>query len=473
MIKNTDVCVIGAGSAGLSVAVGAAQMGASTILIEHGKMGGDCLNTGCVPSKSLLAAAKAAYGCEHMSQFGLKEGKVTVDHAAVYKHVHDVMKQISPHDSVERMESLGIEVIHQTAQFINDRDLQVNGMVIRAKRYVIATGSKPIHPDVPGIENIPYFTNETIFDVQRPMEHLLIIGGGPIGMEMAQAHARLGSKVTILQKSGILPRDDQELVEIIRRKFKEEGIQVYEHTDLNAINFKNGIITISGSHKGENFQVQGSHLLVATGRKPNVEHLQLDLAGVVYSQKGILVDEHLRTRNHRIYAIGDVIGQQQFTHAASYHASIVLRNILFRMSAKVDPKVIPWVTYTDPELAHIGMIEEQCASSHMAYRVLRFPMEENDRAQCERQTEGLIKVILDHKDRIIGVTICSHQAGELLPFWILAMSKNLKMKDIASLVIPYPTLSEVHKGISSSYFRPIIFSKKVRWLVRFLMRFAK
>jgi pyruvate/2-oxoglutarate dehydrogenase complex dihydrolipoamide dehydrogenase (E3) component len=471
-MKKTDVCVIGAGSAGLSVAVGAAQIGASVILVEHGKMGGDCLNTGSIPSKALLAAGKAVHNFEQMTQFGLKAGKLAIDHSKVYKHVHDVMKKIEPHDSAEHMESLGIQVIHDTASFVNDRELQVGSDYIRAKRYVIATGSTPVHPDVPGIEKVPYFTNETIFDAQRLLDHLVIIGGGPIGVEMAQAHRRLGSKVTLIEQSKILPQDDQEVVDIIRNRFKAEGIVLHEQTQLESIEFIEGAITIRARHQNNKFTVKGSHLLVATGREANVDRLQLDLANVDYTQKGILVNEHLRTRNHRIYAVGDVIGQQQYTHAADYHADIVLHNMLFRMSTKLDSKKIPWVTYTDPEVAHVGMTEAMCEQSHMTYRVLRFPFEENDRAQCERKTEGLIKVIIDHKSRLLGVTICGDQAGELISFWILAIQQNLRMKDISDLVLPYPTLSWSHKGIADAYFKPILFSNKIRRLVRFWLHFA-
>ena len=469
-IIKTDVCVIGAGSAGLSVAVGAAQMGVSVVLIEKNKMGGDCLNTGCIPSKSLLAAAKAAHMSENMSAIGLKAENLIIDHAAVHKHIQDVIKHIAPHDSTERMESLGIKVIHGMAQFINEREIKVGDTIVKSKRFVIATGSKPIHPEIAGLDKVPFFTNETIFNAQRLLDHLIIIGGGPIGMEMAQAHRRLGSKVTLLEKFTIMPRDDQEAVNVIRRRFKKEGIELVENVDPVQVAINHGVVTVSYRHKGELHSVEGSHLMMAVGRTPNVRKLQLDLAGISYNQKGIVVNEHLRTHNHRIYAIGDVIGQQQFTHAGNYHAGIVLRNMLFRMSAKVDPKVIPWVTFTDPELAQAGMTEAACEALHMVYKVYRFPFEENDRAQCERQTEGLIKVVVDGTEKIIGVTICGHNAGELISFWLLAMAKNVKFKDIARLVLPYPTYSEVHKGITSAYFRPIIFSKKVQWLARFLMK---
>lgn len=472
MVIKVDVCVIGAGSGGLSVAVGAAQLGASTALIEDNKMGGDCLNYGCVPSKSLLAAAKVAHAQKSLTTFGLKASKFQVDYAGVHQHLIDVVSAIQPHDSQERMESLGIKVFRETAHFINAKELQVGQDIIRAKKFVIATGSTSSKPIIEGLNHVPYYTNETIFNAERPMEHLLIIGGGPIGLEMAQAHIRLGTKVTVLEMFRILPRDDEELVDVIRQKLIREGVTILEGISIDDVSFRDGRMRVN-YHKGnKKDQVEGSHLLVAAGRHPNVSKLHLERAKVHYDPKGIHVDARLRTSNKNIYAIGDVIGQQQFTHAASYHASIVIRNMLFWLPAKVDKDLIPWVIYTDPELAHIGISEAQAERQHLDYQVLRFDFRENDRAQCEKKTEGLIKVIVNRRGYILGVDICGAHAGDLLPIWALAMSKSLHIGDIARLTLPYPTYSEVSKAVAGNYFKPRLFNDRVRRLVRFLLRFG-
>lgn len=468
MAIKTDICVIGAGSGGLTAAVGAAKLGAATILIEDHKMGGDCLNYGCVPSKSLLAAAKAAHMKNRFAQFGIKCGKLEIDHGAVHHHIQGVIDSIHPHDSTARMESLGIQVFRETAHFINAKEIKVGNQIIRARRYVIATGSKPHKPVIQGLDHVPYFTNETIFQAKALLPHLLIIGGGPIGVEMAQAHARLGSKVTLFQKSKLLPRDDQELVDIIRHRFKEEGINVVEDVLIHHVSFEGGTMRLTYTFKDKDYTVEGTHLLVATGREPNISKLQLALAGIEYNQHGIKVDSKLRTTNRRVYAIGDVIGKDRFTHAANYQANIVLRNILFRWPSQAIAE-IPWVTYTDPELAHIGMTEKQAEKNHLKYRVIRFPFSENDRAHCERLAGGLIKVITDPKGRILGASICGPHAADLLPLWILGLQKRLKIRDIVNLVIPYPTFSEVSKSVAGVYYKPLLFRPLIRKFVKMLM----
>lgn len=467
---KTDVCVIGAGSGGLSVAVGAAQLGARTVLIERHKMGGDCLNTGCVPSKALLAAAKIAHTPNISKDFGIKIAPTIIDQQLIQDHVKSIIQQIAPHDSVERMESLGIKVFRESAYFINPHQLQVGSDIIEAKRFVIATGSSPKLPHIPGLDSVPYHTNETIFDLTEKIDHLIVIGGGPIGMEMAQAHHRLGCKVIVLQSRRILPRDDQELVDVVRQKFTQEGIVVHEHMHITQIKKQKDGFTVTCKNETGSFDISGSHLFIATGRQPNVSDLQLDRAGVVYTERGVDVDACLRTSHKKIYAVGDVIGHHAFTHAASYHASIVIQNMLFRWPRKMDGRKIPWVTYTDPELAQIGMTEAEAIQHKLPHQILRFPLTKNDRAQCERKTDGLIKVVLAKNGKILGASICGDHAGDLIAFWILAIDKDLRMKDIAGTVLPYPTMSEIHKGISSAYFSPILFSKKVRMLVRLLLK---
>ena len=428
-VIKVDICVIGGGSGGLSVAAGASQMGAKTVLIEKGVMGGDCLNVGCVPSKSILAAAHYAQNARDGASFGVNGHEPAIDFAAVNKHVKGVIANIAPHDSIERFEGLGVEVIKAEASFTGPREVEAGDKVIRARRYVIATGSSPMVPPVPGIEDVPHLTNETIFELAERPEHLVIIGGGPIGLEMAQAFRRLGAKVTVLEMFRALAKDDPEAAEVVTTRLRREGVEILEETKVisvaNLVRNGNGSpkgVAITVESDGERRVIQGSHLLVAAGRTPSVASLNLEAAGVEYDRKGVTVDERLRTSNKRIFAIGDVAGAYQFTHVAGYHAGIVIRNALFRLPAKVDYRAVPWVTYTEPELAQVGMTEEQAREAESEIRILRWRFEENDRAQAERETEGFIKVVTSKRGRILGATIVGSHAGDLLMPWIMAVT---------------------------------------------------
>lgn len=469
-----DICIIGAGSAGLSVAAGAAQLGARTVLIEADRMGGDCLNTGCVPSKSLLAAAKAAQGVRKSAQFGIAVGSEPVaDFPKVHDYVHGVIAGIAPHDSVERFTRLGCTVIKGRARFIAPRMVEVDGKKISARRFVVATGSRAAVPPIPGLRELPYFTNETIFENEVLPEHLVVIGAGPIGCEMAQAHRRLGAKVTVLDIGPMLPKDDPLAVAVVRRQFLEEGIDTLERIKLVRVEKRDkGFAALITASNGERW-IEGSHLLIATGRRPNVENLGLEAAGVRYSSKGIEVDDRLRSSNKRIYAAGDVAGGYQFTHVASYHAGIVLRNALFRLPAKCHTNAVPWVTYTDPELAQVGLTEAEARKLHGdGIRVLHTEFAENDRARTEGSSAGFLRAVLSKRGRVLGATIVGPHAGELILPWVLAISKDLKMGDLAGLIVPYPTLSEITKRAAGSYFTPTLFSARTRTLVRILGAFG-
>ena len=354
---TTDLCVIGAGSGGLAVAAGAVQMGADVVLVEKGKMGGDCLNYGCVPSKSLIAAGKAAQAVRSAARFGVNGHEPAIDFLAVHDHVKGVIAAIAPHDSEERFAGLGVKVLRAHARFTGPQEIDVAGQRVRARHFVVATGSSPALPPVPGLAEAPHLTNETIFDLTERPEHLIVLGGGPIGCELAQAQRRLGAKVTVLELFAILPKDDPAAVAVVRRRLLEEGIDLHEHAEVKAVaRDGNGVaVTVGGG--GREQRIVGSHLLVAAGRRANVDGLGLEAAGVAYSAKGITVDARLRTSNKRIYAIGDVAGGLQFTHMAGYHAGIVIRNALFKLPAKVDTRAVPWVTYTEPELAQVGATE--------------------------------------------------------------------------------------------------------------------
>ncbi len=470
-----DMCVIGAGSGGLLVAAGAAQLGQTVVLIERGKMGGDCLNYGCVPSKSLIAAARAAEAIRGAGRFGVSAGAPAIDFAAVRAHVRGVIADIAPNDSVERFTGLGVKVIRAEARFTGGDEVEAGDVRIRARRFVIASGSRAAVPPIPGLEagGVPYLTNETIFDLDQAPGHLLVIGGGPIGCELAQAHRRLGARVTVLEAATLLPKDDPELVDFVRRRLRADGVALRETVKINRVEGRAGDLAAIVEADGREERVAGTHLLVATGRRPNLSGLGLEAAGVRASPRGIEVDARLRTSNRKIYAVGDVVGRYQFTHMAGYHAGIVIRNALFRLPAKVDHSGVPWVTYTDPELAHVGLAETEARQIHGdAIRLARWSFHDNDRAQAEREAEGLIKVVADRKGRVLGAGIVGPHAGELLLTWSLAIAKKATLRDVAGLIAPYPTLSEVSKRAAGSFFAPRLFSPRTRPLVRFLARFG-
>jgi pyruvate/2-oxoglutarate dehydrogenase complex dihydrolipoamide dehydrogenase (E3) component len=326
---KVDICVIGAGSAGLSVAAGAAQVGASVALIEKGLMGGDCLNYGCVPSKALLAAGHAAQAQRSTAPFGVAAIAPTVSGQGVLDHVRHVIAAIEPNDSMERFENLGVHVVRATAHFTGPRQVTAGGVVIDARRVVVATGSAPFVPPIPGLYGVPFLTNETIFDGPSLPRHLVVIGGGPIGVELAQAHRHLGCDVTVIEMAAILGQKDRELIDVVRQRLVADGVRLLEGSEVTRVMADGDGIAVTVRHEGIKSSVTGSHLLVAAGRHPNVSNLSLEVAGVKYDTSGIKVDERLRTTNRKIFAIGDVAGRQQFTHVASYHAGIVIRNALF------------------------------------------------------------------------------------------------------------------------------------------------
>jgi pyruvate/2-oxoglutarate dehydrogenase complex dihydrolipoamide dehydrogenase (E3) component len=466
---EADICVIGAGSAGLSAAAGAVQMGARTVLIESGRMGGDCLNTGCVPSKSLIAAAAVANTVRTAAAFGVRVAEPQIDYSRVHDHLHEVIDAIAPHDSAERFTGLGCTVVNAQARFLDPRTVEAGGCVVRARRFVIATGSRAAVPPIPGLDRVRYFTNETLFENKELPQHLIVIGAGPIGIEMAQAYRRLGARVTVLDLGPMLPRDDPEAVAVLRDTLQREGIEIVEHIKISGITRSGNAVAVALSDRGQ--PIEGSHLLIATGRRPNVDDLGLAAAGVRQSSMGVDVDRRLRTSNRRIYAIGDVVGGHQFTHVAGYHAGVALQNALFRLPAKVDLSALPWVTYTDPELAQVGMTERQACAAHGAgVTVLRSSLADNDRAQAERSTTGFIKVMVGKRGRVLGATILARNAGELLLPWVLAISQRIRIGALARVIVPYPTVSDITKRVAGSYYTPVLFGARTRWLVRVLGR---
>lgn len=464
---KTDILVIGAGSGGLSIAAGAVQMGADVVLLEGHKMGGDCLNYGCVPSKALIASGKAAHAQRHASRYGVSDGPGQADFAATKDHIADVIAQIAPVDSQERFESLGVTVIREYGHFVSPTEVQAGDTVITARRIVIATGSSPLVPPIPGLDDVPFETNETIFDLREKPGHLLIIGGGPIGMEMAQAHARLGSKVTVLEGDKALGKDDPELAAVVLESLRAEGVVIEEKARAVQVKGKAGAIEIVTE---DDRSIKGTHLLVAVGRKVNIDRLNLEAAGIEADGKGIRVNAGLRTSNRRVYVVGDAAGGMQFTHVAGYHASVVIRSLLFALPSKARSAHIPWATYTDPELAQVGMTEAQARREYgRALEVVRFDYAHNDRAVAEGHTTGFIKVMV-HKGRPVGASIVGHQAGELITLWAMALANRMKMRQIAAMVAPYPTISEINKRAAGAYFSPRLFDnptvKKIVGLVQ-------
>lgn len=459
-----DLCIIGAGSGGLSLAAGAAQLGASTVLVERHKMGGDCLNYGCVPSKSLLAAANICHGARRAEAFGLRsQGRP--DYQKAQAHLRRVIAEIAPHDSAARFRRLGVRVLAAEARFVSPRAVQAGRHRIRARRFVLATGSRPFVPPIAGLMQTPYLTNETIFALRKPPSHLAIIGGGPIGCEMAQAHIRLGVPVSLFEAERLLGRDDPELVAPVRAALERDGVKLFEGASIAAVRAHRGGVEIRA--KGLRPQ-RASHVLVAAGRRPNLEALDLDKAGIAWTPQGVTLDARLRSTNRRVFAIGDAAGAVQFTHAASYHAAIVLRNILFRLPAKWQKQRVPHVTYTSPELAQLGPTEAELKASGALREVLRKPFADNDRARAEAATEGCVKLCIGKRARLLSVGIVGRNAGDLLMPWSLMLDKGLSLAALANQVVPYPTRSEASKYAAGAFYAPRLFSARGRQLVRLL-----
>lgn len=472
-IIETDLCIIGGGSGGLSLAAGAVQMGAKVVLFERHKMGGDCLNYGCVPSKAMLAAGQASAGMRDASRFGIHAPQREIDFEKVHQHIHGVIGEIAHHDSVERFESLGVQVLDGDARFVNGSTVTTANHTVRAKRIVVATGSRPAVPPIPGLHEVPYLTNETIFDLKEAPTHLIVIGGGAIGCELAQAHRRLGCKVSLLELATILPKDDLDLVSFVRSQLRDDGVVLRERTQVKGVQNHPQGVSVTVEEDGTTETVSGSHVLIATGRVPNLEGLKLEKAGVAYEKTGITVDARLRTTNRRVFAIGDCAGGMQFTHVAGYHAGIVIRNVLFKIPAKADHAPVPWVTFTSPELGQVGLTATQARERYGdTIKVLKSQFAENDRAQAELKPRGMIKVVVDRRGRVLGCGIVGPHAGELMLPWVMAVKKKMKIGEIAQLIAPYPTLSEISKRVAGSYFTDSLYGNRTKKLVRFMLRFA-
>ena len=465
-----DLCIIGAGAGGLAVAAAAAQLGVAVVLIEKHKMGGDCLNYGCVPSKALLAAARRAHAMRTPQAFGIAPVRPQIDHGAVNDHVQGVIRAIAPNDSIERFTGLNVKVITAPAQFVDRKRVVAGEHRIKARRFVIATGSSPEIPAIAGLGGVPYFTNETIFNNRQRLQHLIVIGAGPVGLELAQAHLRLGSRVTVLEARRALGKDDPELSELVLERLRAEGIDIYEGVAIERIAGSGEEIEVHLAQDGDTRLIRGTHLLLAAGRNANVAGLNLEAARIKYDRRGIKVNAALLTSNRRVYAIGDVVGGPQFTHVANHHAEVVLRRALLRLPAKVNANIVPWTTFTDPELAHVGLTEEMARQRFGRIGVLRWPFHENDKAQAERSGDGFVKVVIDGKGRILGASVVGRLAGEVIQMWCLALAHGLKINHMTRWISPYPALSEVNKRVAYGYYASVAASPLVRRVIGWLTR---
>ncbi|MEM9878069.1 MAG: FAD-dependent oxidoreductase [Pseudomonadota bacterium] len=475
MTKDVDICIIGGGAAGLVSASGAAQLGLNTVLIEADKMGGECLNSGCVPSKAILSAAHAARSAGGKAEMGVTQtGDLKVDFKQVMTHVRSAIRAIEPHDSQERFEGLGATVIRDWAKFTGPRAVEVGGETIRFKKAVIATGSRPMVPPIDGISEIDFLTNETLWGLQDLPEHLLIIGGGAIGCEMSQAFRMLGAQVSLFEMGTLLGRVDPEAAQIVRDQFVADGIDVHEKTSVTQLTkLADGRIKLSYQRNGDSGDVIGTHVLVAAGRTVKTDTLDLAAAGVERNQRGIIVDSRLRTSNKRIYAVGDCNGEYQLTHAAGHEAGQFIKSALFKIPTGISRAGMVHVTYTNPEVAQAGRTEAEArAEFGEDIEVLSAGYDHNDRAIAEGKTNGIAKLILSPKGKVLGASITGAHAGELIHLWALAIAKGLKPRDISSYIAPYPTFSEVNKALISSYFQDRLFAPRTRRLVRFLNIFS-
>ena len=469
---DTDVCVIGAGSGGLSFAAGAVQMGADVVLLEKGKMGGDCLNYGCVPSKAFIAAGNAAYAVRASVKFGIEPVKPVVNFEKVRDHVRQVIKEVSPKDSQERFEKLGVRVIRERGRFSGRRSIVAGTYEIFAKRIVISTGSSPHMPVINGLDKVPFFTNETIFDHKELIQHLLVIGGGPIGMELAQAHRRLGTNVTVIEQRNALNREDPELSSIVIENLRREGIDIHENIIIKGVTNSENKIKIQADRDGNKLSFDGTHLLIAAGRQPNIHDLNLEAAGIKNGPAGISTNARMQTSNKRVFVVGDAAEGFNFTHLAGYQAGIAIRNVLFRLPARVDYTAMPRVVFTSPELAQVGLTEKSAREKFSNIKVFEANFSDNDKAHTDREIEGKLKVITTTRGIIIGATMVGNSAGEVIQSWCLPISKRLKIKDVCRLILPYPTLGEINKAAAVKYYSASLFGNRIKNFVRFLSSFG-
>ncbi len=466
-----DLGVIGGGAAGLTVTSGAAQLGAKVLLVEkEPQLGGDCLHYGCVPSKTLIHIAGVYHQMKTATRLGLPPVEPgPVDFSRVAARIQEVIGSIQHHDSRERFCGLGAEVIQGRARFRSSHQVEVDGRLVSARRWVLATGSSPALPPIPGLDRTPHLTNRELFSLPELPSSLIVIGAGPIAVEMAQAFTRLGCRVMVVQRSGqILSKEDPDLADLVRRALAREGVEFHLETKITGVEDRGHCRRLCYQDKqGRQVTLEAQAILVALGRRPNLEGLELEQAGVEYGPRGVTVDARLRSSRPHIFACGDVIGPPQFTHAAGYQAGVVLANAIFRLPRKVDYTWLPWCTYCQPELASLGLNEKAARQKNIAYRLWSAELAHNDRAQAEGAGPGRIKLLLDQEERPLGVQILAPRAGELLAEWVAVTNGKVKLSTLAGAMHPYPTLAELNKQVAGDLMAAKLFSQKIRRGLKF------
>lgn len=469
-----DLIVIGSGSAGLTVASGAASFGARVALIEKEKMGGDCLNYGCVPTKALIRSASVAATARQGEKYGIKTASIEIDFASVMERMRRVIHKIAEYDSPERFRSMGVDVILGGAEFHNANEMRIGNHVISSKKTVIATGSRPAIPMIPGLAKTGFLTNIEALQLDELPKSLAIIGGGPIGIEFAQIYARLGVKVTVIQKSHrILPREDAEAVEVLQHSLIADGVQFLVNSHVIQVGKREMTKIVEVDHAGEQLEIPCEEILVATGRKPTIEIPGLQNIGVKVSKAGIVVNSHLATSVPHIYAAGDVKGGLLFTHVAGYEGKVVVRNTLFPFKQRVNYRVVPWTIYTDPELAHVGLTEKEANEQYAHVHVFTEPFHEVDRAVIDGQSEGFVKVITDKKGQILGAHVVGKHAGELIQELVFAMHHKLSIGKISEVIHAYPTKVEGLRKTADMYWKKRLFEGRMASMLKAVSRFTR
>jgi len=470
-----DIGVIGGGAAGLTVTAGSAQLGAKTLLIEkEPALGGDCLHYGCVPSKTLIRTAQVYQRLKNLETFGLPSVAIPrVDFKPVAERIQRVIQRIQAHDSVERFCNLGARVVFGQAEFVDDHAVRLDGETLSAKTWVLAMGSSPAVPKLPGLDTTSYLTNRDLFSLEELPASMIVLGAGPIACEMAQAFARLGTEVQVIQRSGqILSKEDRDLADLLQARLEAEGVRFHLKAGVKEVRDGERTKEVLFTDKDGLEQVlRAEQLLVALGREANVSGLGLEKTGIEFTPRGIPVDARMRATQKHIYAAGDVTGVNQFTHAAGFEGGIVVSNAVFHVPRKADDTLMPWCTYTEPELASIGLNEKRAVDKGLETRVFTEPFSGNDRSLAENEELGQIKLLLDPKDKPVGVQILGPQAGELLSEWVAALNGKARLTTLAGAIHPYPTLAEINKRVVGKVLEPKIFSETMQKALKFFFNF--
>ncbi len=470
-----DIGILGGGAAGLTVASGASQFGAKTLLIEKEKeLGGDCLHYGCVPSKTLIKTAHVYHQMKNADKYGLPRVDLKpVDYRDVASRIQSVIGTIQKHDSEERFCKLGVKVEFGDAVFSDEHAIRIDGKTFSANKWLIATGSSPSTPPIEGIDKTPYITNKEIFSMDRLPKSMIVIGAGPIAIEMAQSFCRLGTKVSVVQRSGqILSKEDKDMADTVMNVLISEGVTFHMNSKLvSTKDLGTEKVVVIKKKDGKTLSLKAEKILVALGRQPNIAGMGLEGISLEFNKKGIPVDNRMRTNHKHIYAAGDITGLYQFTHAAGYEGGVALSNAILHLPKKTDYTYLPWCTYADPELSSIGMNEKRAREAGIEYSVWTEEFKSNDRSLAEGEEVGKVKMLLDSKGKPLGIQILGPHAGELVSEWVAVLNGGVKLSTLAGAVHPYPTLGEINKRVVGNYFSGKIFSEKVKKTLKFFFHF--